>query len=62
MISQTLQVQFNILESAVFPEWQKASPKMREKITKSLGEYEGIKIIEEAEKEVLQMQKNQKII
>ena len=52
MISQILQQKFSIARTAVFPEWQKSSPKRRKEITKKLGEMEGREIIREINQEV----------
>lgn len=47
MISPQLQSKIQILEMAIFPKWQKADEKEREKITRELGEFEARMILEE---------------
>lgn len=47
MISHSLQQQFHLLETMAFIEWQKASPKERERITRELARFEAKEIIRE---------------
>lgn len=47
MISAALQFKFNLIENSVFPQWQKANPKEKLKITKRVGIWEAEQILKE---------------
>lgn len=47
MISPKLQATFNIIETIMFPKWQKANEIDREKIVKKLGRLEAFLIMKE---------------
>jgi hypothetical protein len=47
MISEQLKLKFHLIETSAFQEWQKASPKKKEKICEKIGRWEAREIIEE---------------
>lgn len=47
MITPELQATFNVLETLMFPKWQKANEIDRAKIVKKLGQIEAVMIIKE---------------
>lgn len=53
MISNKLHEIFSILETAIFPVWEKSNDKDRENITKKLGEREAEMILDEITNEVI---------